>query len=216
MKEKTIKILEEPLNQKSIKYRKEGYGQVGYIEGEHSIREANRAFDFDWSYEIKDMTMVQNEQKEKKKKQPNDPIIMLNYIGFTSIVKVTVGDITKEGIGFGQGIDRDLGKAFESATKEAETDALKRALRSFGNIFGLALYTKDSVNITSQNKETYQVISDENIEKLETLINKKGADKKALMEHFDVLRLTELTEVKYNSAIAMLNKKKDKEDDKAV
>ena len=33
--------------------------------------------------------------------------------------------------------------AHESAIKEAETDAMKRALRSFGNTFGLALYDKN-------------------------------------------------------------------------
>jgi recombination DNA repair RAD52 pathway protein len=31
----------------------------------------------------------------------------------------------------------------ESAIKEAETDAMKRAFRTFGNTFGLALYQKD-------------------------------------------------------------------------
>ena len=36
----------------------------------------------------------------------------------------------------------DLGQAHESALKEAETDAMKRALMTFGNPFGLALYDK--------------------------------------------------------------------------
>jgi hypothetical protein len=36
-----------------------------------------------------------------------------------------------------------LGEAHESALKEAETDATKRALATFGNLFGLALYDKE-------------------------------------------------------------------------
>jgi hypothetical protein len=41
----------------------------------------------------------------------------------------------------------DLGLAHESALKEAETDAMKRALMTFGNPFGLALYDKEQRNV---------------------------------------------------------------------
>jgi len=40
-----------------------------------------------------------------------------------------------------------MGDVIESAVKEAETDALKRALRSYGNTFGLALYDKSQSNV---------------------------------------------------------------------
>jgi hypothetical protein len=40
-----------------------------------------------------------------------------------------------------------LGDAHESALKEAETDATKRALTTFGNLFGLALYDKDQLGV---------------------------------------------------------------------
>ena len=43
----------------------------------------------------------------------------------------------------------DLGQAHESAIKEAETDAMKRALMTFGNPFGLALYDKQQRDVTS-------------------------------------------------------------------
>jgi len=43
----------------------------------------------------------------------------------------------------------DLGQAHESALKEAETDAMKRALMTFGNPFGLALYDKRQREVTS-------------------------------------------------------------------
>ena len=43
----------------------------------------------------------------------------------------------------------DLGQAHESALKEAETDAMKRALMTFGNPFGLALYDKQQREVTS-------------------------------------------------------------------
>ena len=48
--------------------------------------------------------------------------------------------LIREGSGAGHGIDTDLGLAHESALKEAETDAMKRALITLGNPCGLALY----------------------------------------------------------------------------
>jgi hypothetical protein len=68
-------------------------------------------------------------------------------------VRITVGEGTgapliREGCGAGHGIDTDLGQAHESALKEAETDAMKRALMTFGNAFGLALYDKQQREVT--------------------------------------------------------------------
>jgi hypothetical protein len=57
--------------------------------------------------------------------------------------------VIREGSGAGHGIDVDLGQAHESALKEAETDAMKRALMTFGNPFGLALYDKQQREVTS-------------------------------------------------------------------
>ena len=67
-------------------------------------------------------------------------------VSYVCRVRVTVraGDtvVIREGTGAGHGIDADLGQAHESAVKEAESDAMKRALMQFGNPFGLALYDK--------------------------------------------------------------------------
>ena len=59
----------------------------------------------------------------------------------------------REGTGAGHGIDTDLGLAHESAIKEAETDAMKRALMTFGNPFGLALYDKQQREVSSGDAE---------------------------------------------------------------
>jgi hypothetical protein len=66
-------------------------------------------------------------------------------------ISVTAGTHTliREGSGAGHGIDADLGLAHESALKEAETDATKRALMTFGNPFGLALYNKQQRQVSS-------------------------------------------------------------------
>jgi recombination DNA repair RAD52 pathway protein len=70
-------------------------------------------------------------------------------------VRITVrtpggGKVVREGCGYGSGIDKDLGQAHESALKEAESDAEKRALKTFGNPFGQALYDKTKANVTDE------------------------------------------------------------------
>jgi len=48
-------------------------------------------------------------------------------------------NICRDGVGFGHGDSQNLGEAHEAAAREAETDAMKRALMTFGNQFGLGL-----------------------------------------------------------------------------
>ena len=79
-------------------------------------------------------------------------------------VRVTVsagihGTLIREGTGAGHGIDTDLGLAHESAIKEAETDAMKRALMTFGNPFGLALYDKSQRQVSGGNPATRETAS---------------------------------------------------------
>ena len=60
--------------------------------------------------------------------------------------------MTREGSGVGHGSGHTLGEAHESALKEAETDATKRALVTFGNCFGLALYDKNHAGVRRVSK----------------------------------------------------------------
>ena len=79
-------------------------------------------------------------------------------VGYRATVRLTVHvpngvhhtTIAKEGSGAGQGIDADLILAHESALKEAETDALKRAARLLGTSLGLALYDKQQADVVSE------------------------------------------------------------------
>ncbi len=64
-------------------------------------------------------------------------------VAYVAHVRIHVGDQFHDGFGYGEGIEyRTVAQAFESAAKEAETDAMKRALVKWGNPFGLALYDK--------------------------------------------------------------------------
>lgn len=138
--------LRAPLAKSHVKSRKQGGASVSYIEGWHAIAEANRIFGFDgWSRENIEIKCVSESPREIG--QNKTPGHSVTYI---ARVKVTVDGVTREGCGAGHGIDRDLGQAHESAIKEAETDAMKRALMTFGNPFGLALYDKAQANVADE------------------------------------------------------------------
>ena len=140
--EKAEKILGEKLDPKHVVKPSGSFGPKGdYIQGWHAIAEANRAFGFGgWSYTIKTMTQDALTEVDKGGKKQWQA-------AYTCIVTVTVGEVVREDVGFGSGFAAQIGDAVEGATKEAVTDALKRALRTFGNIFGLALYDKTRENV---------------------------------------------------------------------
>jgi DNA repair and recombination protein RAD52 len=137
------------LSSSAVKSRKQGGSQVQYIEGWHAIAEANRIFGFDkWTRETLEIRCVSEKEREiGTGKTPG--------WGVTYIIKcrIIADGVAREGCGAGHGIDRDLGQAHESAIKEAETDAMKRAFMTFGNPFGLALYDKDRNNVADEGEE---------------------------------------------------------------
>ena len=61
-------------------------------------------------------------------------------VTYIARVRVTVGDVIRDGTGAGTSNQTNVSKNHENAIKEAETDARKRALMTFGNQFGLSLY----------------------------------------------------------------------------
>ena len=140
------KALGAPLDPKHVVTAKPGgFGPKGdYLEGWHIINELNRVFGFDgWSYTI-DLTRDALEKDETKGQW---------QAGYTCICTLTVGDVVRQDVGFGSGFAKTIGDAIEGATKEAATDSLKRAARTFGNIFGLALYDKSRCNVQAPPEE---------------------------------------------------------------
>jgi len=142
--DKQNQLLKYNLDGSRVKTRQQGNISLSYLEGYDIIDTANFAFGFgNWSYNVTLLEQVSEELNQNQNK----------VIGYKAIVAVTVYDvhhknhIIREDVGYGTGIARDYASAHESAGKEATTDALKRAFRTFGNQFGNALYDKSQKNV---------------------------------------------------------------------
>jgi DNA repair and recombination protein RAD52 len=108
--------------------------KVPYLAAEKVINLANEVFGFNgWSSEVRNVHIDYVEEKEGK--------VSMNC---SVIMRVTLKDGTyHEDIGCGSMENsRSKAAAFDKAKKEAATDAMKRALRSFGNVLGNCLYDK--------------------------------------------------------------------------
>jgi|694.fasta_scaffold57130_4 DNA recombination protein Rad52 len=144
-----VAALTAPLDRANVRQREQGRGKVNYLEGWQLIAEANRIFGFDgWQRQTIAVRCVAQAERTIGREQRSGW-----GVTYTARVRVTVTagglpPLVREGTGAGHGIDTDLGQAHESAIKEAETDAMKRALMTFGNPFGLALYDKQQREVT--------------------------------------------------------------------
>jgi DNA recombination protein Rad52 len=128
-----------PVPQNVIK-RKQG---ANYVDAHYVITKANELLGHEsWSYTVDKFQVTQDEIK-----QAGTPKTDQHFVSYIAQVSVRWGDVVRTDVGSGQGINKDVGLAHESAIKEAATDALKRALRTFGQALGLALYDKSGEHI---------------------------------------------------------------------
>jgi DNA repair and recombination protein RAD52 len=170
--------LAKPLDKKNVKPPAPGkHGE--YVEGWHVIAEANRIFGFDgWTRETVEMTLTAIVEDGGKW-----------TAGYRAKVRVTVGDIVREGTGCGSGEkQRNPIEAHESAIKEAETDAMKRALMTFGNPFGLALYDKTKANVGTGE----EFITDANRDLIQTTASAAGVTLQKICGAYGIENLTQL------------------------
>lgn len=133
--------LRAKLDGKNVKSRKANGQTLHYVEGWHVLDEANRIFGFDgWDRRTLKTRCIWTGMREK------------HYAtAYTAKVRIRVraGDviIVREGSGTGEGRGASPGEAHEISLKCAETDATKRALATFGNRFGLALYDPEQTGV---------------------------------------------------------------------
>ena len=130
--------LEKGRDDSLVKYRTgQGGRQVPYMEGHAVIQQANRIFGYDgWSYRV-----IEGPTHRKVELISQDTGLVKEKELYLAVVQVIVGEVEREDIGLGE-VNGATMAAHETAMKGAVTDALKRALRSFGPQFGNDLYDK--------------------------------------------------------------------------
>lgn len=150
--------LAQPLDPKLVKNdRKVAHG-ASYIEGHTAIRQANEIFGFDgWSYEVKDVTRVGHDGDR--------PI-------WTAQVRVSALGVQRSDIGVNVAANNSPDSQ-DTAMKGAVTDALKRALRTFGDQFGNGLYDKETLVDTAKAMGAKAVCAEHGIEWVENPRTKK-------------------------------------------
>lgn len=134
---RVTEALAQPLDPQLISQRKGRAGRkFDYIEGHTAIDQANRIFGFGgWGFElVGDVTLRPIEQTDSRTGE------VTRTAAYSAVVRVTVpGAPSRTDVGF-QPVAADTPEDHETAFKGAVTDALKRALRSFGDRFGNGLY----------------------------------------------------------------------------
>ena len=138
-----LAALASPLDPARICTRKQGRASVPYLKGWAVIEEANAIFGFDgWQRQtLACQCVTQAERPIGEERKPGWGVTYIARVRIT-VFAGSRGLLIREGTGAGHGYDTDLGLAHESAIKEAETDAMKRALVTFGARFGLSLYDR--------------------------------------------------------------------------
>jgi hypothetical protein len=147
-----VRHLRAKLDAKHVKTRKANGADLHYVEGWHVIAEANRIFGYDaWDRRTLASRCVWNGAEGA-----------YHGAAYTAKVRVSVraGEVTivREGSGSGEAKAPTPGQAHELALKGAETDATKRALATFGNPFGLALYDREQVGVRKTRGKTAPAI----------------------------------------------------------
>ena len=160
-------ILNEKLYSGNVSTRNQSGMKLAYIEGHYAIRTANKIFGFDgWEMFVNRLEAVVVEDTVVGAKK------LKGYrVGYIAQVEISVDGVTRVDTGFGSSVAKSLVDCHELASKEAVTDALKRALRTFGDQFGNALYDKEQ-----------EFVTDEVPEKAEKKKPKKKAAKKVEKE----------------------------------
>jgi recombination DNA repair RAD52 pathway protein len=114
-------------------------------------RGANRIFGFGgWSRETVLLESLHEPALCKDETSPEKDKVVSTFfakVRITVYAKEGGRSVIREGCGAARGFAKTVGEAMENAIKSAETDAMKRALVTFGDQFGLTLYDKEQRNV---------------------------------------------------------------------
>lgn len=143
--EQVCALLDADLARSAVKSRSQGGANLSYVDTYYVIKRLNECFgNLGWDSETVQMVEVPGNKDRNG----------VQLVAYRAMVRISamiaVGDgsylkVVKEGTGWGS--DKSTLNPHEMASKEAESDALKRAAMKFGMSLGLALYDKSQENV---------------------------------------------------------------------
>jgi DNA repair and recombination protein RAD52 len=153
-----IKQLQAPLDRARVKQREGANRQtLSYLEAWDIIETANRIVGFGgWSRE----TTLLEPIHEPRLVPDQDPTKTKVVAAYLAKVRITVyspdgqRSVVREGCGAARSFAKTMGEAVELAVKASESNAMKRALATFGSQTGLALYDVQMRNVAALPRET--------------------------------------------------------------
>lgn len=153
-----VAMLKETLLPENVSKRQQSGRDISYVEGHYCLTTANNIFGFGgWSYEIVGgLDGVRTEMSGQIQLKDSTGKVTGYAPGYISRAVVKVSVMLDDGtwmsrtdiglctpsVSIKQGFTMPSPDAIDTAEKGAVTDALKRALRSFGDQFGNSLYDK--------------------------------------------------------------------------
>jgi DNA repair and recombination protein RAD52 len=148
--EKQLELLNSKLDPDHVKKNPKGFD---YIEGWRAIAAANDIFGHGyWSQEILSLQKLEEGSSESRANFESH---------WYATVRITAWgedgqkrNNIRDGVGYGMGYGKTLGEAAEVGIKGAATDAMKRALITFGWPFGLALYDDERAHVGKEEPES--------------------------------------------------------------
>jgi hypothetical protein len=188
MSDNAKKVIEAPISKELIKKRSAGFGKdLNYISGSTVIDLLNKAFNYRWSFVIKDMTIVQSEPSKKGAQPPYMQVLGQLIVPELGVVKEQYG--TK--IILGGATEQ------EGVAKAAATDALKKCATLLG--IGLELY-EDEATPAPNNNRTQAVAAEATIVPWDTNDTTKLKELKAILDIVDNAHLNPYVREFLNSA----------------
>lgn len=169
----TINKLNSNIPAEAVEKREAWRGgpQLSYLSGAYVINRLNEVVgQGNWGYRISSLRPV----FEGVINQANGEAFTVSYIATLSFQATVDGNTANfEEVGYGDGTDKkSQGKAHELATKEAVTDALKRAAKNLGISMGLGLYFKSQEYIDEQSNASESSKREENPTRKESSVER--------------------------------------------
>lgn len=203
------KKLDAPIPESAVRERAGGGNmKLSYVDGFYVTSRMNDIFGLNWNYEVFENRQVSEEKDDRGRWR----------ISYEAHVRVTAGtpdgdfghhQTSRSDYGHGHGIDNDKGKAIESASKEAVTDARKRACATLGNVMGLALYDKDKTFVGGEDED--KPVRDAALAEVKAAV-KKPAARKPRTKQMPIEETYSFTDGEIDAMIAQIDLARSKDD----